>query len=237
METGHINNIALFGTLYDRASGLGTQYSPSPEIALLVLLALKGTATTAQDSLNDALTASKGPINSRVTLFKPIDKLVTRTLNYYKSTAATPEAVADAKGLADRFRGHRLNPRTLPDGNPDPDHVSNAHLGYIQKTETFSLLVSLYSSDPLYAPTGPATTDITVAALTALLVSMKDANQAIDPLVTAILNARTARDKALYGPTTGILDVQEKVKAYAMGAFGAHSPEARMFTSLHFRRY
>ena len=235
METGHINNIAAFRTMRDQAQALGASYSPSnPDLTLPALTDLLDTADTAQTSILQILTDAKPVINARQAIFPPLNKLVTRTLRYYNSTRAIPQAKTDAKALCDRFKGQKLNPRNLPNGTPDPDHVSNAHLGYIQKTETFASLLQFYQTDPLYAPTGPTAADITIAALTALLASMKSANEACSVAIAPIGPIRIERNRALYAPDSGIYYIQLLVKEYARGAYGATSPTAKLFTSLKF---
>ena len=110
------------------------------------------TADTAHQTLTSALQAAKNPINDRQILFEPTEKLVTRTLNYFKSTDASDQVKADAKGLADRFRGFGVKVDKLPDGTADPNSVSTSHQGFVQKADTFKQLVDLYRSDANYAP-------------------------------------------------------------------------------------
>jgi hypothetical protein len=236
-ESGHVNNIANFGTMRENAVAMGAGYAPTNALITVAGMGtLHTTASGAQDAMLAGASAARVPINEREELFGPLDKLVTRSLNYFKSTGATAQVIADAKGLCDRFRGSKLNPRNLPDGTPDPDHVSNAHLGFVQKTETFAQLVALYGSDANYAPGGGPMADLTVAALQAKLVAMKAANVAVDAVLAPLMVARAERDKALYEAGTGIYDVQNKVKAYVKGAYGATSAEAKMFTRLKFTR-
>lgn len=236
-EIGNINNIAQFGIMRDRANALGPTYAPTNASISAAALAAKYTAAdNAQTDFIARLVAAKGPINDRQVIFLPTEKLVTRTLNYYRSTGATPQAIADAKSLADRFRGHGIKSPTLPDGTTDPDHVSNSHQGYIQRTETFATLIALYQTDPLYAPAGPSFSDITIAALTTILTAMKASNDAVSLALAPFNLARIARDKELYAPTTGLYDLQNLVKLYAKAAFGATSQQAKQFTTLRFTK-
>jgi hypothetical protein len=162
-----------------------------------------------------------------------VEKLVTRTLNYFESTKASKEIKKDAKGLADRFRGFGVGVDTLPDGTPDPADVSTSHQGYVQKADTFKQLRDLYQSEPLYAPNE---NDIRVAALTTLYDAMKAANDNIGIILAPVETARITRDKALYDDETGMIDVSASCKDYVQGLFGASSPEAKLVRGIKFTR-
>ena len=152
-ETGHAINISNFKTLIDYCSSFSDKYKPSRE-ALTVdqMTALWQTADTAHQALTAAIQNSKEPINQREILFEPVDKLVTRSLNYFQSTEANDQIKQDAKGLADRYRGFNVRVKKLPDGTPDPNDVSKSHQSFVQKADTFKQLVDLYTTQPLYAP-------------------------------------------------------------------------------------
>lgn len=108
-ETGHVVNINNFKLMNDTCVGYGASYDPSNvQLGIANLTAVWTTADGAQQVLTTAISNAKLPINERVELFGPVNKLVTRLLNYYESTAASKSSKADAKGLADRYRGHKV---------------------------------------------------------------------------------------------------------------------------------
>lgn len=233
-ETGNAVNISSFKKLVDVCAAYGVAYNPSnTDLSVPNLTAKWTAANTAHTDMNTALQNAKGPINARQILFEPADKLVTRTLNYYESTKATKQAKADAKALADEFRGFGIKVEKLSDGSPDPAHVSTSHQSYVKKQETFKNLVDLYKSDPLYAPNE---VPIKIITLEQLATDMKDANDGISTIIAPVNNLRIARDHALYDEETGLLDLQAAVKDYVIGLFGAGTPEAKLATSIEFRR-
>lgn len=233
-ETGNAINISNFKKLIDICTAYGLPYNPSNTDLTVANMTLKWTgADTAHKNMNTALQNAKGPINARQILFEPADKLVTRTLNYYESTKATKQAKEDAKALADDFRGFGIKVEKLPDGSPDPAHVSTSHQSYVKKQETFRNLVELYKSDPLYAPNE---VPIQIVTLDVLATAMKTANDGIGTIIAPVDNLRIVRDHALYDDETGILDLQAACKDYVIGLFGAGTPEAKLATGIEFRR-
>ena len=233
-ETGHAINISNFKTLIDYCSSFSDKYKPSRE-ALTVdqMTALWQTADTAHQALTTAIQNAKEPINQREILFEPVDKLVTRTLNYFESTEASDQIKLDAKGLADKYRGFKVKVKKLPDGTSDPNDVSQSHQSYVMKGDTFRQLVELYSAQPLYDPNE---VDLTVLALTGISNSMKSLNDSIGTILAPVETARRTRDEALYAEKTGVVDISLACKDYVQGVFGASSPEAKMVRGLEFTR-
>jgi hypothetical protein len=235
IETGHAVNISNFKLLIDGCTAFGATYNPSNADLSIASMTLQWhAAETAHTTLTTALQNAKNPINQREALFEPLSKLVTRTLNYYRSTKATKQAKQDAKGLADKIRGHGIAVKKLDDGTPDPDDVSNSHMSYVQRTDNFRQLIDLYSSDPLYMPNE---IDLQTDSLHALYVQMKSANDNIGTILAPVDAARIARDHALYDDDTGLLDLAAACKDYVQGLFGAISPEARTVTGIEFKRF
>ena len=233
-ETGHSVNISNFKMLNDKCTAFGAPYNPSnANLTIANMTALWTTGDTAHQTLTAAIQAAKNPINDRQILFEPVEKLVTKTLNYFKSTAASDQVKTDTKGLADRFRGYGGKVDKLPDGTPDPAQVSTNHQGYVQKADTFMQLVALYGSDANYAPNE---TDLKVATLTTLATAMKAANDNIGTIIAPLGMARITRDKALYADKTGMVDVAQDCKNYVKGVFGATTPETKTVTALKFTR-
>ncbi len=233
-ETGHSVNISNFKLQIDKCTAFGAPYNPSnKDLIIGNMTALWTTGDTAHGTLTAAMQAAKNPINDRQILFEPVDKLVTRTLNYFESTKASKPIKADAKGLADRFRGFGVKVDKLPDGTPDPDDVSTSHQSYVQKADAFKQLVDLYKSDVEYAPNEA---ELTTGTLATLAGAMKTANDNIGTILAPVDMARITRDKALYAEETGLVDIAAACKDYVQGLFGASSPEAKLIRGIKFTR-
>ncbi|MCC6938769.1 MAG: hypothetical protein IT226_11155 [Flavobacteriales bacterium] len=234
-ETGHAVNISNFKLLIDQCDAFGVPYNPSnASLTIVNMTAQWTTADGAHQALTAAVQAAKAPINDRQILFEPTEKLVTRTLNYFNSTTASDQIKADAKGLADRYRGHGVGVAKLPDGTPDPADVSTSHQSFVQKADTFKQLVDLYGGDAAYAPNEA---DLKLVALTALATAMKSANDHIGTIIGPVNTLRVTRNKTLYDKDTGMVDVALDCKNYVKGVYGATAAETRLVTGIPFSRH
>jgi hypothetical protein len=233
-ETGAAVNIANYKLMIDGCVGFGLKYNPSnTDITIVNMTAQWTTCDTAHQTLTTAVQVSKNPINAREILFEPSATIVTRSLSYFTSTKASTQTKADAKGLADRFRGFNIKVVRLPDGTPDPAHVSTSHLSYVQKGDTFRQLVDLYNSEPLYAPNEA---DITTASLGTLSTAMKTTNDNLGTILGPVQTARIARDHALYDAGTGMVDVSLECKSYVEGVYKKNAPEAKLIRGIKLTR-
>ena len=233
-ETGHATNLANFKVMIDECTAYGPMYNPG-NLALTTanMTGLWTVGNTAHSSLTTAFQLAKAPINQRQELFDSGIKLVTRTFNMFKSSGADSRIIEDAKGLADRYRGHGRKPKKLPDGTPDPDYVSTSHQGFVDRADTFRQLITLIEADANYKPNE---VELQVSALEALGVQMKNANDAIGSILAPVGAARIARDKALYAETTGMVDVALNCKNYVKAVFGPSSPQAKAVGRIKFTR-
>lgn len=232
-EQGHAVNINNIQVLIDRLSALDG-YSPSNlSISISNFTTEHNTVKLLQNVYENAYEAAKGPINSRVLLFKTLNNTVTATFNYLQSTQADTELIKDVKGLADQIRGHNINPRTLPDGTPDLDHISNSHMSFVQRAEHFEMLLMLYQGEPLY---NPNETELMIATLVAYAQSLKDKNEELSGILAPLIKLRLDRNHKLYDKDTGILDLIKRCKKYVIGKYKYGTPETRSITSIKFTR-
>jgi len=65
---------------------------------------------------------------------------------------------------------------------------------------------------------------------------MKVANTAAIGTNTVLSNARIERDKVLYKPETGLVDIVDDVKKYVKSLFGASTPQYKQISGLKFTR-
>jgi len=234
-ETGHVVNISNFKLMIDKCATFpAAEYNPSNADLTIGNMTNKwSSANNFQVTLNTVLVNSKEPINAREILFAPLNKLVTRTLNYFKSTKASAQVKKDAKGMADEIRGFGVKVKKLPDGSPDPNSVSTSHQSFVKRQEKFAELVALYASSSFYAPNQ---SDITINALTNLKNAMKTSNDNIGTIIAPVDAARNGRDHALYDAETGMLDIVAACKVYVKSVYGASSAEAKMIVKIKFRK-
>jgi len=227
----HISNFKL---IIDHCTTFGPQFNPSnPLLSIPSLMASWNNTTTLQETFTGLFMASKHTVNARKDLYKRTNKIVTRTLNFFQSTHASDLVIKDAKGIADRLRGHGVVRKKLPDGTNDPNHISKSHLSYSQRLDSFRQLLSLYASNPNYAPNE---TDIQIPTLNTLASEMQTANDTISATLAPVIAARIARDEALNNENTGLYALVKAVKQYVKAVFGASSPEYKSISGIDFRK-
>ncbi len=247
-ETGHAINMANFKVIIDACTTYGAVYNPAnANLSIANMTALWTTANTAHSQMQSTIAAAKPQLNAREILFEPLNGLVTRAIGLLNSTEASKQFKKDAKGYADKIRGFGLRrkkttaaatkdaetkePEAVKDNAPaaealtDPDFVSKSHLSYVQRADNFKALVELLKNEPGYTPNEA---DLKTTALTTMYNNLKAANDGIGAILKGVDKSRITRDKALYAPGSGIVDISLKCKDYVKGIFGAGSAEFKM---------
>lgn len=231
-ERSIAQHIANFKLVIDNCATFGPQFNPSnPLLTIPSLTGSWSNTITLHETYTGLLMASKHPVNARQDLYKRARKIVTRTINYFQSTDASDLIIKDAKGIADRMRGHGVLRKKLADGTNDPNHISNSHLSYPQRLESLRQLCALYAGSPHYAPNEA---DIQLSALNALVDEMQLANDGMSATLAPVIAARIARDETLYSENTGLYHLARAVKLYVKAVFGASSPEYRSISRISF---
>lgn len=238
-EVGHARNIQNFQSLISFVTGYGGVYKPSnTQIELPQLTSALTLANAAMDDVTDKLGVSKTAINTRQNVFDPLRTTVARTVNYYSSTGAAENSIADVKSLKRKIDGKRASAPPVDDPNTPENEALNAHsaaqTSYTQRVEHLDNMIAIYQGDPLYAPNEA---DLTIAALQTLSTNMKAATQSVIDAYTDVSNARIDRKNAMYEGSTCLFNLQKMVKAYVKGLFGPSSAEYKQLSGLKFVRY
>lgn len=253
-ETGHARNIQLFQELISAVAGYGIAYKPTnPLIEVAALQAKLEAANNAMDDLSAKRAAESIADTARENLFEPLGKLSTRSINYYSSTGAPENRIADAKVFHRKLHGKRatalpvsvpanagtaappVTPATVGTVATEPAVThSVSQQSYMQKVEHLDGLIDLFEGDALYAPNEA---DLTTAQLVNYSDRLKAANAASINAATDIANALAARDSVLYDLGTGLVTVAVLVKKYVKALFGATSPQYNQISGLKFRYY
>lgn len=234
-ETGNAVNISNFKLLIDKCTGFGPVYDPgNADLKISNMTSRWVDAGKTQDDINTALQNSKVPINDREELFKPLNKRVTKVLNFLDSTTASKGVKKDAKGLADKIRGFNVKKTPTDSGGaPAEATISTSHQSYVMKADTFMQFVALLSTVTAYNPNEP---DLKVTNLQLYYDDLKEANDKIGTIIAPVEDARIARDHALYDEGTGLVDLALACKKYVKSIFGATAPETKTVTGIKFTR-
>jgi hypothetical protein len=239
-ETGHAKNVATFEDLISFCTGYGATYNPSKAALKLPALATQNTgAIAALQAVKVAKTAYDNATNARELAFKPLKSLATKIVNGLAATEATAQTVDDVKSTNNKIQGKRAKAVEKPDakalaaGAEPVKTASTSQQSYDKLIDHFAQLIATLTAEPKYLPNE---NELKVATLNTLLTDLRAKNTAVISATTALSNARIARDKALYGETTGILDVAQDVKQYVKSLFGASSPQYKQVSGLKFTR-
>lgn len=239
-ETGHAKNVATFEDLISYCTAYGATYNPSK--AGLKLAALTAQLTAANASLQSvkvAKTAYDNATNAREIAFKPLKALATKIVSALAATDATPQTVADAKSSNNKIQGRRVKAIEKPDaealaaGAEPVKTASVSQQSYNRLVDHYAQLVATLTAEPRYQPNE---NELKVTTLNTLLTDLRAKNTAVIHANTALSNARIARNKALYDPTTGLADTAQAVKIYVRSVYGTKSPQYKQVSALRFAK-
>jgi hypothetical protein len=239
-ETGHAKNVATFEDLISFCTGYRATYNPSKAASKTASFdhpKHRGNCSTAScKSSKDSIRQCN---HCRELAFKPLKSLATKIVNGLAATEASAQTVDDVKSTNNKIQGKRAKAVEKPDakalaaGAEPVKTASTSQQSYDKLIDHFAQLIATLTAEPKYLPNE---NELKVATLNTLLTDLRAKNTAVISATTALSNARIARDKALYGETTGILDVAQDVKQYVKSLFGASSPQYKQVSGLKFTR-
>lgn len=236
-ETGHALNVAHFQQLISFVDSWGAPYAPTN--ASIALTALNTKLTDAQSAIGEvinAVAASKTAINDRENLFEPVNRLVTRVVNFYESTGAEQNQIDDVRSLKKKLDGTRSKPVVDDPNTPEDESqnsISSSQQSYTQKVQHLDGIIELLGGDVLYAP---SEVPLKLGTLNTLSTSLKAANTSVIDASTAISNKRGDRDTVMYAGDSGLVDLALLVKKYVKAAFGTSSVQYSQISGLSFTR-
>lgn len=235
-EVGNAKNVSNFFEIITFATGLGPLYNPTKSILKLSnLITIHATAETDLATVITDNTAFNNRTNENAAEFSDVKTLSTRLINALEATDASSAKVKDAKAFNRKIQGKKVAKLSEPiDPNtPAPTSISASQLSYDQQIQHLTGLNSVLLSEPTYAPNEAPLKTTTVATKIATLTTK---NKAVAIAFTKVDNSRIKRDKTLYFPETGMVDVAYEVKKYVKSAFGASSPEYKQISGIPFKR-
>ncbi len=239
-ETGHAKNVATFEDLISFCTGYGVTYNPSKAALKLPALNTQLTAcNTALQAVKTAKTASDNATNTREILFEPLKRFATKIISALAATDATQQTLDDAKSTNLKIQGRRAKAIEKPiavavgAAAAEPKTASVSQQSYDKMIDHYAQLIATLTAEPKYIPNE---NELKITALNTLLTDMRAKNTAVINATTGLSNARIARDKALYGEVTGMVDTALDVKQYVKSVFGSTSPQYKQVSALKFTK-
>lgn len=239
-ETGHAKNVANFEEMINLVLSYKEAYNPSRDaIKVEALQTLLSNAKNCMTDINNAISPYKMAAAERETTFKPLNPLVTRLINSLKATETTSKMDETAQSLARKIKGQRATAikETAPavagaSTEADTKHISSAQTSYDNQLDNFDKLIIHLQNIPQFAPNEPELQPQALKAYQAELVAKNNQAKLTD---IALSNARIARNKVLYAPLTGLVDIASDVKTYVKSVFGATGPEFKQVSKIEFK--
>lgn len=239
-ETGHAKNVDNFGELISGITSFGTKYNPSNP--LLLLAALKAKETSARASINAINTATiqySNVSNKRENAFKPVNSIVTRSLNAVRSSSSADNTDAALVTIARKIYGTRATSTKAAEkkaaaANPEVKvkTVSVSQRSYDSQADNLDRYVEALANTPEYAPNEE---ELKIVSLKAFAADIRKLNTECNDVAYTLDSARTTRNTELYAPNTGLVDLAIAAKAYVKSAFGATSAEYKRIASVEFK--
>ena len=233
-ETGHAKNVDNLGLLISNIASYGDRYKPTnPSILLEALKKMEADGRAAVLAVNDAM-----PIYSRATIerdnaFDPLGQLVTRSLNSLRASSSSEETDEAASAIVRKIRGNRTTAKAAAATDVKVATVSTSQQSYDSVIDNYERYIQYIAATPEYAPNEE---DIKLPVLKALAVDLRAKNTACNNAKVAIDNARMARNRVLYTPLTGLVDVALDAKTYIKSLFGSTSPEYKQVAKIDFTK-
>ena len=237
-ETGHYKNVAALEEMILKVTAMGTAYNPSKAaIKIANLQTLFTNAKADYLAVSPASTTFNNAVNDRLSVYQPYKSYATKILAAFKSSSdASAQKVKDLVTINRKIQGSRAsNIDAVPiDPNaPAPTNISVSQQSYDMKFDNFSKLVDILTSEATYLPNE---TELKLPAIQTFKTSLLTANTNVATAYENVNLARIKRDKTLYKAITGVYDVQNLVKEYIKGAFGASSIQYKQIAAIKFNK-
>lgn len=236
-ELGHAKNVANFKELITFVKSLGTQYKPMADV--LKITALQDLDTKADQALNDlkqAETLAKQATANLQKHFKTLNTLSSQIMGLLKSSGTKKSSIEEANIIHKLITGANSKKKKTETDTANPSEAkstrSQSRQSYDSRLDNFEKLIMILQNIPEYKPNeeGFKITDLQSKAQT-----MKQSIQDDDAKELNRSRLMTERNKVLYTPDTGLVDIGLMAKEYIKGAFGGvKSAEYKIISKIKF---
>lgn len=228
-EGGYAKIAANLKDLIIRLETLGTDYKPpQPAYEIKALTQLSKDAEEASRVVSKVLPIYAKAVDEQELIFKPLNNLVTKSINYLKAATTNAATLQTAKTIADKLRGFARGTKTNEDGTIKSNHSSRS---YDNRVENFKQYIDVLITIDCY---NPAEKEISVETFQKLLVSMEDNITAVAIAKTPLDDARKKRFEVFYGQPNGLINVVTGVKNYIKAALNKSHPQYKHIIGLRF---
>ena len=229
-ETGNDISVVNLKTLYEYLETLPNYKPTRAAISVANLKQLHTDLTPAVTTLRNIRKDYAAAVDEQQALFKPFPKFITRVIKAVRTSVDDKEQADTAESIRKKIAGTRI---TAKKKDPEATEISTSQLSYDSQNKNFRELIAAINKIPGYTPNE---VELTVPELEKVVINMEEKVANVSRLEGIIVNAKNTRDKLLFSPKTGLIDLVELVKQYMGSAFGDSSPELKYVRKLKFRR-
>jgi hypothetical protein len=238
-DASHYGNVVSFDELTGNVRGFDSHFNPANSLFKTPALEAKSaSAHSVIANYNLFFSAYNVAVEHRIKVYLPLANLVTRILNFVKSSGASEIVIAQVATTVRKLKGQRAGKKLAVPAEGEvadgPKQNSVSQVGFDNRLTNFDRLITQLESIPEYAPNE---SDLNTKDLRILWNLMESANKAVLNAENGLLTARSTRNTELYAPVTGLTRIGLGCKLYIKAAYGAKSPQYLQVAKIHFRTY
>ena len=238
-ETGHAKNVANLESLITSILAFGSSYNPSrTAIQLEALQTLLSNAKEAFHAFYQAHSVYTIAVDEREIAFKPLKGYITRINNALKASDSSTKNDESIQSIIRKLQGRRSKRKLteeeiklLETDGKVVHQISTSQMSYDMRIENLTTLISFLSKIPEYKPNE---IDLKLETIKEICLQLQIKNSNVINSLSQLENTRNQRNKILYLPLTGLVDIAYDSKTYIKSVFGASSPQFKQISKLQF---
>ena len=236
-ETGHAINVANYEKMIAYISTY-PEYNPANgNLTQAALNTLLNKAKTTMSDVNAVTSPKIVEVNRRQQAFAPVESLATKLIAALSASQITDRRiVADAQTVARKLQGRRAEAKKAVDpavpAEEADKYISNSQKSFDNQVEFMDKLIKILEVETGYAPNE---TELTLLSLKKFHSNLAVANKMVIDTTAAYDNQLIVRQKVLYAPVTGMIDIAKEVKNYLKSLYGASHPSFKQVKAIPFR--
>ncbi|NCT10337.1 MAG: hypothetical protein GW772_09715 [Flavobacteriia bacterium] len=210
-ETGHNKNVANFSSAFQILQEMGTLYNPSnAKIQLATLDPIRASLQTTINELNTKKPIYKNAVAEREEAIAPLNKMVTRVLNYAKSIDISITDKENISSQAKKIRGVQKQ-KTLNPETTEASGISTSQMSYDSRIANLDAFTKQLASYPEYNPNETA---LKIETLQAQHTNLVNLSTTVNTAGNALITARINRNYMLYKSENNIIQLMRDIKSY-----------------------
>ncbi len=224
----HVNNLQAFNSLIGYCTGYGGKYNPGRQnLRIEALQSQLEAVRQVIDQVKETKVHFINEVNERKQVFAQLPALASSVLRTMVASGTSEERLVSTRMLVTNILGKSQKPRTpVPAGGAQPAAEiakrSSLQMSFWSKTDSFSQLVKMVASEPLYQPNEP---ELSLNGLMKKLAELEAMNQRVATARVQWSNAMRQRKDAMYDGNESLYRIAIAVKSYLRAIFGFNSTQ------------